>query len=126
MPTPLILPKAVAEEAGYSTPAPRSARNRGAEIRGLVPHPGRKVGQPVGGWMDDLAALHKAIVLCQGCVHNFDHVKAHYHKDRRLDYVRGDCDGCRDFAHKGQIYIHESALTEPGGQQWSGLIWTPK
>ena len=78
------------------------------------------------GWIDDLAALKKCIVLCWSCKHRFDHIKASYYKDTRLDYVRGDCDGCRKYAPQGQIYIHESALTGPGGQQWSGLVWTPE
>ncbi len=124
MAKPLFLPRAVAEEAGYSTPPPAKTPSRRAEMR-LIPSAGRKVGLPVGGWIDDLAALEKAIFLCFSCVHRFDHERAHYHKDTRLDYVRADCDGCRRLSSKAQIYIHESALTEPGGQQWSGLIWTP-
>ncbi len=89
-------------------------------------HPGKRIGKPVGSWIDDLAALRKAIILCWRCQPKFDHKKAHYYKDERFPHVVGKCDGCKEYMnHQTKLYIHESFLGEPGGNTKAGQCWTP-
>jgi hypothetical protein len=45
-------------------------------------HTGRKSGQSAGAYVLDLAALQKAILLCDGCVPKFD--------ARRLRWLQSD------------------------------------
>ena len=60
--------------------------------------PGRPPRRLAGGWVADLAALGKAIVLCDFCVRKFN-PKGHGYEARRvvpyLRHVIGDCDGCK-------------------------------
>ena len=59
-----------------------------------------------GGWVSDLAALGKAIVLCDGCRKKFDHGRYGYVRRALLPgqrFVMGDCDGCGRF---GQGVLH--------------------
>lgn len=89
-------------------------------------HPGKKNGLPTGGWIDDLSALRKAIILCWRCQPKFDHKRANYYKDERFPHVVGKCDGCREYMnHQTKLYIHESFLGEPGGRTKAGQSWTP-
>ncbi len=68
--------------------------------------PGRKKGKPVGSYVDDLAALHKAIVLCSGCRKGF-HPKRHgYYQQRELPFVQGNCDACRAFSPNAFLFIY--------------------
>lgn len=97
-----------------------------ADKRQVREHPGAKYGKPKGGWIDDLAALRKTIILCWRCQPKFDHKKANYYKDGRFPYVIGRCDGCRTWMnHETKLYIHESFLGEPGGRTRAGQCWTP-
>lgn len=89
-------------------------------------HPGRKFGAVTGGWVADLVARRKAIILCWRCQPKFDHKRANYYKDGRFPYVIGRCDGCREnMNHQTKLYIHESFLGEPGGRTMAGQSWTP-
>lgn len=91
-----------------------------------IEHAGKKYGKPVSGWIDDLASLRKAIILCWRCQPKFDHKRAHYYKDGRFPHVIGKCDGCREHMnHQTKLYIHESFLGEPGGRTKAGQCWTP-
>ena len=76
--------------------------------------------------MNDLAELQKAIILCFGCAHNFDHKRSHYYKDRKFPWVVGRCDGCRVFSPQAHLYIHESLLTGYKGRTRSGQVWTQR
>lgn len=97
-----------------------------ASERQPVEHAGAKYGQPKGSWIDDLAALKKAIILCWRCQPKFDHKRAKYYKDGRFPYVIGRCDGCRRWMnHETKLYIHESFLGEPDGRLKAGQSWTP-
>jgi len=87
---------------------------------------GRKIGKPEGSYMDDLCAMRSCIVLCWRCQHKFDHARHHYYKDRKFDFVRGKCDGCRTFAMKAGFYVHGSFLTDEGGKTTHGQTWTPR
>lgn len=93
---------------------------------GLREHPGRKIGATPSSWVDDMAALHKAIVLCWACAPKFNHKAYHYYKDRKFTTgVNGRCDGCRQHRMNQSFYIHESNLCEPDGRTVSGQSWTP-
>jgi hypothetical protein len=93
---------------------------------GLREHPGRKFGATAASWISDLSELRKTIILCWSCQSKFYHSRHNYYKDRKFAFVMGDCDGCRDFAHQGAVYIHESLLAEYGGKTRAGQVWTPK
>ena len=90
-----------------------------------VEHYGRPQGKSHGTWVDDLVALRKIIILCHLCKHKFDNEKHNYYFDRKFPYVMGRCSACRSFASQGALYIHESALAEPGGNLLSHQMWTP-
>lgn len=79
----------------WSTP---QNRLRAAEARG------RPRGRVTGGWIADLAALGKAIVLCDLCVHRFKPSAYGYKAPGNLPAVRGDCDGCRQFANHAKVF----------------------
>lgn len=105
------------------------AKSRGHQVRPqlqLRESPGRKVGATEGGWISDLVETCKAIVLCWACKPKFDHKVNHYYKDEKFPYCQGVCDGCRKYAVQGQLYVHESFLTGPGGKTTSGQTWTPR
>lgn len=72
--------------------------------------PGRSRGRLAGGWVADLAALGKAIVLCDWCVRKFD-PKAHGYEARRvvpyLKYVIGDCDGCKRPNQQATMFLRK-------------------
>lgn len=71
-------------------------------------HAGRRTGLPAGGYMSDLVALRKAIVLCWRCRRKFNAKAAHYTKHPNIPFVRfSRCDGCRELAMKAELFIHE-------------------
>ena len=55
---------------------------------------GRHWKRPAGGYIDDLAALRKCIVLCSFCVHKFNPRRNRYRKETDFPQVTGRCDGC--------------------------------
>ena len=60
---------------------------------------GRPVGRNTGGWVDDLAALGKAITLCRTCKGKFNYAAYGYEKRKLVpmwDEVIGECDGCKE------------------------------
>ena len=130
MAVPLILPRSLAEERvkqGKAKPLPvlEPRHNHGARIApGLAPT--RKTGSTESSWIDQLTSTHKCVMLCHLCTHKFDHIRSHYYKDRKFDYVMADCDGCRKKLERCAIYFHESVLTGPGGRTSSGQCWTPR
>ena len=72
--------------------------------------PGRPNRRLAGGWVADLAALGKAIVLCDFCVRKFN-AKACGYKARRVvpysKYVIGDCDGCKRPNQQATMFLKE-------------------
>lgn len=69
--------------------------------------PGRKKGKPVGSYIDDLAALRKAIVLCDFCVKGFNAKHYRYHRQTEYPYVRGNCDACRRHSDRASLFMPE-------------------
>ena len=63
--------------------------------------PGKPVGRTSGGWVHELMALGKAVMLCFHCENKLgkaDLLKYGYQKIKDIvgyDHVIGDCDGCR-------------------------------
>ena len=60
--------------------------------------PGKPARRLAGGWVSDLAALGKAILLCDFCAHKFDPRKYGYERKQAVPghaFVMGRCDGCR-------------------------------
>ena len=80
------------------------------EYRKSLESPGRKIGKPHGSYIDDLAALKKAIVLCEFCVGKFNAKKNHYYRQREYPSVRGDCDACKQYSGRASLFIHESQV----------------
>ncbi len=94
--------------------------------RPLNVHPGRKYGATVGGWISDLTELRKAIVLCWRCQSKFYYKRAKYYRDEVFPYATGTCDGCRQIAVQGKLYIPEERLSDPGSLVKPGQCWTPR
>ena len=85
---------------------PNSPQRRLREVEGA----GRPWGRLAGGWVADLAALGKAIVLCGFCARKFRPETMGYRK-RRLapghDGVIGDCDGCKSPMTPCSLYLNQ-------------------
>ena len=64
-----------------------------------------------GGWIGDLTALGKAVVLCDGCRRKFDAKRAGYER-RQLwpgqKFVLGDCDGCGRWC-QGVLHVKQGS-----------------
>ncbi len=64
-----------------------------------------------GGWIGDLVALGKAVVLCDWCRRKFDFRKAGYER-RQLwpgqRFVMGDCDGCGRWC-QGVLHVKQGS-----------------
>ncbi len=63
-----------------------------------------------GGWISDLAALGKAVILCESCKRKWKPAKVGYVPKRLWpgapDHVVGDCDGCGQMC-RGILYLPE-------------------
>lgn len=72
-------------------------RRTPAELADAQAHPGRRHDRLAGGYVDDLAELKKAILLCPVCRPKFDAMRAGYgHRRGVPSQAMGDCDGCRE------------------------------
>ncbi len=67
--------------------------------------PGRRKGKPSGSYIDDLVALRKAVILCNGCLHKFNAKRSGYRRHERFSTVRGKCDDCREFGF-GTLFLY--------------------
>jgi hypothetical protein len=125
----LMLPRYLAEERVKQGKAKRVGaplKNHGAAVVHTLPSPERRIGATESSWVSDLSESQHCVILCHLCTHKFDHEKYHYYKDRKFDYITGDCDGCRTKYTRAAIYFHQSVLTDPGGRTKSGQSWTPR
>ena len=120
----LWLPQSVVDEHPHLRGRQKSPR---AALRRAAPReaPGRRIGKPHGSYIDGLAAQRQVITLCRGCKSRFDHVRAHYYKDRRLGEVVAKCDACRELDFASALYIHESYLVQ-NGRTRHGQSWLPR
>ena len=74
-------------------------------------HTGRREGRLAGGYVDDLATLGKAILLCNGCSPKFNPKQYGYVIPYRFPRARGACDGCKEYANPGFMYL---SARQPG------------
>lgn len=130
--TSLLLPKAIKPSSIWKKRGQsfwNDARKKFswvAPVEKPIEHPGRKFGAVEAGWIADLVALRKAIILCWRCQPKFDHRRHNYYRVDRFARVIGRCDGCRDvLSQDKKLYTHESYLGEPGGRTKAGQCWTP-
>lgn len=73
-------------------------------------HSGKPSRMTAGSWIDDLAALGKAIVLCSMCEVKFNARKYDYRaKDLwpGQKHVAGDCDGCKRHVAQARLFTKE-------------------
>ena len=82
------------------------------ELLAVDEAPGRTPGRSAGGWVADIAALKKVILLCSGCTHKFNPGRVHYRREKEFPVCQGKCDGCRTFDSKCSWYIHEGLYKE--------------
>jgi len=126
----LILPKHVGDRRYKRAVDPRRVANAKKAVGTINPrvqlkeHPGRPHGMPHGSWVWDLTCLRKVVLLCFACQHKFDHKRNDYYMDGRHPFCTARCDGCRRLG-QAKMYIHNSALAEPGGRLMSGQVVTP-
>ena len=73
------------------------------------PKPARRVA---GGWIADLAALKKVILLCPSCTHKFNPGRVNYRREKEFPVAQGKCDGCNTFDSKCSWYVYEELYTE--------------
>ena len=68
---------------------------------------GKKKGRVAGGWIADIAAMKKVILLCSTCTHKFNPGRVHYRKEKEFPVCQGVCDGCSTYDHQCSWYIYE-------------------
>lgn len=70
---------------------------------------GAPSGRTAGGWVSDLAALGKAIVLCDSCVRRW-RPRRYGYRARDLfpgqHFVMGECDGCGEWC-QGTLHLKD-------------------
>ena len=69
---------------------------------------GRSSGRLPGGHVTDMADRKDPIMLCQYCDPKFASAKAGFFIRHNLPLVRGNCDGCSQYAINMRLYIHQS------------------
>lgn len=90
--------------------------------------PLRKKGRAPGGWLSDLVALERVILLCPACAVKFDARGAHYRKDPDWEAVH-PCDGCKELRQTSTFLPEETwewANFRSGRQPQRGRWSLPK
>ena len=70
--------------------------------------PGRPWNRTAGGWVADLTALHKFVILCPFCVPKFNPRQNQYEPWRRHNMIVGRCDGCKQVSTQARGYMHQA------------------
>ena len=95
---------------GMSEAKRREKRTAKEHLKHIAARSGAPRGRTGGGWLADLAALEKAIVLCDFCVRKWN-PRAYDYKRRNVypgqRYVVGPCDGCGQFAYQASLHLHK-------------------
>ena len=95
---------------GMSEATRKAKRTPKEHLKHIAARSGAPKGRLGGGWLADLAALEKAIVLCDFCVRKWN---PHAYEYERRDpfpgqrYVKGPCDGCGQFAYQAELHLHK-------------------
>lgn len=69
--------------------------------------PGRPWNRVAGGWMADLAALKKFVMLCPFCRPKFNPKRCGYEVWRQDTHSIGKCDGCKQMSTYLCGFIHQ-------------------
>ena len=72
---------------------------------------GKKRGRAAGGWIADIAASKKVILLCTSCTHKFNPARVQYRREREFPVAQGKCDGCSTFDLHCAWYVYEGIYT---------------
>jgi hypothetical protein len=83
-----------------------------ADVLKSMEAPGRKRGRTAGGWVADIAAQKKVILLCPGCTHKFNPGRVNYRKEKEFPVCQGTCDGCTTFDTRCSWYIYDELYKE--------------
>lgn len=77
---------------------------------------GRPVSQVKASYVEDLASLRKAVVLCAECYKNgwFDWKKKGYYSIWHYEQtpVDGHCDACKQDGSNRRLFLHESTAQQ--------------
>ena len=73
---------------------------------------GKKRGRLAGGWIHDLCALKKVILLCGSCKPKMDPKKLGYRQEKDWPVVCGKCDGCFTDDWHCTAYFNEETYSE--------------
>ena len=73
---------------------------------------GKKRGRPAGGWIADIAAQKKVILLCPSCTHKFNPARVNYRREKEFPYAQGKCDGCSTNDTKCSWYIYDELYSQ--------------
>lgn len=73
-------------------------------------HTGYKSDRLPGGYIYDLVALQKCVILCPSCSPKFDSTKNGYVIPRNIPRTSGRCDGCKNFHHMNTMFMHHEQL----------------
>lgn len=76
--------------------------------------PGRPWNRVAGGWISDLCALQKHVMLCPFCISKFNPRRVGYEPWRTYLTSIGKCDGCNTVSTYLRNYIHQSLHAEVG------------
>jgi hypothetical protein len=68
---------------------------------------GKPKGRVAGGYIADLAALKKVILLCGACTHKFNPGRVGYRREKEFQFCTGTCDGCSTFDTKCYWYVYD-------------------
>jgi len=73
---------------------------------------GKPKARVTGGWIDDLASMGKAVVLCELCYRKFSPKQYGYEMQRQIcpghSHVIGDCDGCKRTYQRCKLFLKET------------------
>lgn len=72
--------------------------------------PGRSARTLAGSHIADLAALKKAIILCDGCARKQGAAPNGYVTNSRIPFCGGKCDGCREIGMDRRLFIHHTNM----------------
>lgn len=70
----------------------------------------RNPSRIAGGYIADMVALRTPLIFCGLCVRKFDSAKYGYVAQRSIPFVRGKCDGCKEFGERQHFLFHKDAI----------------
>ena len=77
------------------------------DIRDSLEVKGKPKGRVAGGYIADLAALKKVILLCTSCTHKFNPGRVGFVREKEFPVCQGTCDGCSTYDTRCSWYLWE-------------------